>query len=121
MLDRDFAAELIELCPDLTSAQTEVQSTRLPFLRRAVCIGDAPPAGAFKLWSDFLRGEAMAPAPLVEAMGSRRDSDRPPYPVLRRNPHGLLGRVLPSGALTMLSSRARAAAIERSQCTRGER
>jgi fatty-acyl-CoA synthase len=71
LLKRDFAAELIGLCPELAdaaNAQGEVQSTRLPFLRRAVCIGDAAPAGAFELWSNFLRSGPMAPAPLVEAI-----------------------------------------------------
>jgi acyl-CoA synthetase (AMP-forming)/AMP-acid ligase II len=73
VLDRDFAAELIELCPDLThapNARSEMQSTRLPFLRRAVCIGDAAPAGAFELWSDFLRSGLLAPAALVEAIAA---------------------------------------------------
>jgi acyl-CoA synthetase (AMP-forming)/AMP-acid ligase II len=69
VLDRDFAAELTELCPELATARGDVQSTRLPFLRRAVCIGDAAPAGAFELWSDFLQGP-LAPAPLVEAMAA---------------------------------------------------
>lgn len=71
--ERDFAAELIELCPDLTRAAEvhgDVQSTRLPFLRRAVCIGDAAPPGPFELWSDFLRGGPMAPASLVEAIAA---------------------------------------------------
>ena len=40
VLDRDFAAELIAMCPELANAEGEVQSTRLPFLARAVCIGD---------------------------------------------------------------------------------
>ena len=70
VLDRDFAAELIEFCPDLANAQGEMQSAKLPFLRRTVCIGDAAPAGAFELWSDFLRGGPLAPAPLVEAIGA---------------------------------------------------
>jgi fatty-acyl-CoA synthase len=69
VLDRDFAAELIEFCPELAT-QHEVQSTRLPFLRRAVCIGDVAPAGAFELWSDFLRGESKAPAALVDAIAA---------------------------------------------------
>jgi len=73
VLARDFAAELIELCPDLTkatSAEGEVQSTRLPFLRRLVCIADAAPAGAFELWSDLLRSERLAPASLVDAIAA---------------------------------------------------
>jgi fatty-acyl-CoA synthase len=70
VLDRDFAAELIELCPALASSEGEVLSTALPFLRRAVCIGDAAPAGAFELWSDFLRAGPLAPAPIVEAIAA---------------------------------------------------
>ncbi|HSY38653.1 MAG TPA: class I adenylate-forming enzyme family protein [Polyangia bacterium] len=70
VLDRDFAAELSDLCPDIAKAQGELQSTALPFLRRTVCIGEDAPPGAFELWSDFLRrgpGARMAPAALVEA------------------------------------------------------
>jgi fatty-acyl-CoA synthase len=70
VLERDFAAELIDVCPDLASARGAMQSPRLPFLRRTVCIADEAPAGAFELWSDFLRGDALAPAPLVEAIGA---------------------------------------------------
>jgi len=72
VIGRDFAAELVELCPDLAQArpdpaqtQRDVRSTRLPFLRRAVCIGDAA-AGAFESWSDFLQND-LAPAELVDA------------------------------------------------------
>jgi fatty-acyl-CoA synthase len=73
VLDRDFAAELIEICPELAQASTAdqpVYSTRLPFLRRAVCIGDAPPAGAFERWSDVLHKGPLAPASLVEAIAA---------------------------------------------------
>jgi fatty-acyl-CoA synthase len=73
MLDRDFAAELMELCPELKNAahaHGQVQSTRLPFLRHAICIGDAAPSGAFELWSDLLRDEKLAPAALVEAIAA---------------------------------------------------
>jgi fatty-acyl-CoA synthase len=66
---RSFASELMELCPELTTARGEVQSTRLPFLRRAVCIGKSAPTGAFERWSDFLKGGPFAPATLVEAIG----------------------------------------------------
>jgi fatty-acyl-CoA synthase len=72
VLDRDFAAELIEICPELGStngAERVVHSTRLPFLRRAVCIGDKTPAGAFESWSDFLAGP-LAPAALVDAIAA---------------------------------------------------
>jgi fatty-acyl-CoA synthase len=80
VLDRDLAAELVAVCPELANADGQVsgrrasgglpdgelQSKKLPFLRRAVCIGDAAPAGAFELWSDFLRNGPLAPPSLVE-------------------------------------------------------
>lgn len=68
ILGRDFAAELLGFCPELGSARGEAQSTSMPFLRRAVCIGETP-AGAFESWSEFLQGP-LAPAALVEAMGA---------------------------------------------------
>jgi fatty-acyl-CoA synthase len=68
VIGRDFAAELMELCPDLAQAQTEVRSTRLPFLRRAVCIDDAP-AGTFESWPEFLKNN-LAPAALLEAVAA---------------------------------------------------
>jgi acyl-CoA synthetase (AMP-forming)/AMP-acid ligase II len=68
VIGRDFAAELMELCPDLAEEQPEVRSTRLPFLRRAVCIGDTP-AGVFESWPDFLRNN-LAPAALLEAVAA---------------------------------------------------
>jgi fatty-acyl-CoA synthase len=69
VLDRDFAAELIELCPALAQ-NAPVQSTQLPFLRAAVCIADSVPTGAFESWSDFLRSGPFAPAPLVDALAA---------------------------------------------------
>ena len=66
VLDRDFAAELMAICPELANAKGEVESKKLPFLRRAVCIGDAAPAGAFELWSDLLSSGPLVPASLVE-------------------------------------------------------
>ena len=66
VIGRDFAAELMEFCPDLAHAQAELRSARLPFLRRAVCIDDAP-AGAFETWPDFLKNN-LAPAALLEAI-----------------------------------------------------
>jgi fatty-acyl-CoA synthase len=68
VIGRDFAAELMELCPDLAQAQHEVRSTRLPFLRRAVCIDDAP-AGTFESWPEFLKNN-LAPAALLEAVAA---------------------------------------------------
>jgi acyl-CoA synthetase (AMP-forming)/AMP-acid ligase II len=69
ILSRDFAAELTELCPELATSAGEVRSTRLPFLRRAVCIDDgSPPQGAFESWRDFVAGDLKAPAALVDAI-----------------------------------------------------
>jgi acyl-CoA synthetase (AMP-forming)/AMP-acid ligase II len=69
VLSRDFAAELIELCPELATADDVSQPTRLPFLRRAVCIDDGPaPAGAFESWKDFVQGDLKASAALVDAI-----------------------------------------------------
>ncbi len=70
VLDRDFASEIVELCPELSAAQGRAQSTQFPFLRRAVCIGDDVPTGAFELWSDFLTRAPLAPAPLIDAIGN---------------------------------------------------
>ena len=73
VLERDFAAELVEFCPELASpiqGTAAVQSTRLPFLRRAICIADSAPAGAFESWPNFLHGGPLAPAALVEAIAS---------------------------------------------------
>ncbi len=68
VIGRDFAAELVELCPDFAQEQPCVRSTRLPFLRRAICIGDAA-GGAFENWSDFLQND-LAPAELLEAIAA---------------------------------------------------
>ena len=66
VLGRDFAMDLIELCPDLANAQREVRSIRFPYLRRAVCIGDAA-GGAFEHWPNFLRDKSVTAA-LLEAI-----------------------------------------------------
>jgi fatty-acyl-CoA synthase len=69
IVERDLAAELVGLCPDIGAAPGEIRSTKLPFLRRLVCIGDKPAAaGAIESWSDFLRPEGLAAAPLIEAI-----------------------------------------------------
>lgn len=70
VLDRDFASELVELCPELATAQGRAQSAEFPFLRRTVCIGDDVPAGAFELWSDFVTRGPLAPAALVDAISA---------------------------------------------------
>lgn len=42
LLGRDFAAELVEICPELAGPDAIIQSIKLPFLRGAICIDDAP-------------------------------------------------------------------------------
>lgn len=78
VLDRDFAAEIIEFCPELATAQDIVYSNRLPFLRRAVCIGDSTAlGGAVESWSELVDGNLKAPAALVEAISAEiAPSDR---------------------------------------------
>ena len=68
VLGRDFAAELVDICPGFAGREREVRSTRLPFLRRAVCIGDEA-AGAFERWADFLQQD-LAPEALLEVIGA---------------------------------------------------
>jgi acyl-CoA synthetase (AMP-forming)/AMP-acid ligase II len=68
VLARDFAAELAELCPALAGREREIRSTRFPFLRGAVCIGDRAP-GAFEHWPEFLQCN-LAPQALVDAIGA---------------------------------------------------
>ena len=70
ILERDFAAELLELCPELATERGDAHSVRLPFLRRVVCIGEAAPLGAFELWSDFVQRGPFAPAALVDAIAA---------------------------------------------------
>jgi len=64
---RDFAAELLQLCPELESGACALQSPRLPFLRRLVCIGEMTGLGAAcEPWPDFLTSDAV-PAAIIEA------------------------------------------------------
>jgi fatty-acyl-CoA synthase len=67
VLARDFAAELTEICPELAGPDRQIRSTRFPFLRGAVCIGDAAP-GVFEHWPDFLQMN-LAPQALLDAIG----------------------------------------------------
>ena len=66
VLNRDFASELIELCPVLGTSKAPMYTDHLPHLRRAVCIGDAPSAGAFESWKEFLNGPLVSTA-LIDA------------------------------------------------------
>ena len=67
VLQKRFDEMLCDLEPALRSARPgQLESTRLPFLRRAVGVG-AKPAGAIEGWSDFLAHGAQVPAALVEA------------------------------------------------------
>ena len=67
---RDFAAELLQLCPELGTEECEKRSTHLPFLRRLVCIGDRTGVGAaFEPWPNFLASDAV-PVEMIEAMAA---------------------------------------------------
>jgi fatty-acyl-CoA synthase len=65
---RDFAADLLALCPELRHcAVGELRSTRLPYLRHVVCIDGIVEAVGIETWSAFLeRGKDIDPA-LVDA------------------------------------------------------
>ncbi len=69
ILGRDFAQELVGFCPELATSAIPMQTPRLPYLRRAVCIGGERPTGAFERWEDFLGGPLAAPE-LVDAMAA---------------------------------------------------
>jgi len=72
VIERDFGKELLDLCPELANSVGLVQSTRFPFLRRAVCIGEAPSAGdAIECWSDFISGDVAVSAAIVDAIGAQ--------------------------------------------------
>jgi len=69
VLNRDFATDLLQFCPELGTSDTETFSTRLPFLRRAVCIDDnAPPAGAFESWKDFVASKQKVSPAHIDAI-----------------------------------------------------
>ncbi len=68
ILSRDFAAELIELCPEIATGKGPTLSPRLPFLRSAVCIDDVSPHGAFESWHDLVHGDRKAPAAIIDAI-----------------------------------------------------
>jgi fatty-acyl-CoA synthase len=71
LLARDFAAELLEICPELSGPDAIVHSTKLPFLRGAICIDEAPAWGpALEKWPDFFRGDKLAPAAIVDAIAA---------------------------------------------------
>ena len=78
VLNRDFAAEIGEFCPELASAHGDVHAPRLPFLRRAVCIGEMDGlGGAIESWQEFVNGERKAPAAVVDAIAAEvAPSDR---------------------------------------------
>ncbi len=78
VLGRDFADEIVGFCPELTTAQGAAYSTRLPYLRRAVCLGDmAGLGGAIESWSELVDGNQKVSAELIEAIGAEiAPSDR---------------------------------------------
>jgi fatty-acyl-CoA synthase len=70
VLKREFAAELLQLIPEFGQKQAgPIRSTRLPFLRGAVCIDEGKPVGgALESWDDFLRSGPPTLAPLMDAI-----------------------------------------------------
>lgn len=69
IIERDLAAELVGLCPDIGTAADEIRSDKMPFLRRLVCIGDKPAAAdVIESWADFLRSDGLASSSLLEAI-----------------------------------------------------
>ena len=78
-----------------------VHSTRLPFLRRAVCIDDGPaPEGAFESWSDFVAGDLKASGGAGRRDRRRGGANRSRHGVLSRparprNPRPCCTRIVP--------------------------
>jgi fatty-acyl-CoA synthase len=71
LLGRDFAAEIAEICPELAGPDAIIHSTRLPFLRRAICIDEAPTWGpALEKWPNFFSGDKLAPAAIIDAIAA---------------------------------------------------
>jgi fatty-acyl-CoA synthase len=80
---RDFAEEILDICPELQSGNDTVYSTRLPFLRGAICIDEsAAPENllrdsAVKNWNSFISDAPKAPAAIVETIAAEvAPSDR---------------------------------------------
>jgi acyl-CoA synthetase (AMP-forming)/AMP-acid ligase II len=78
VLNRDFVNEVLEVCPELGNSPAPVYSTRLPYLRSAVCIGDMSGlGGAIESWSELVDGTRKVPAALVDAIADEiAPSDR---------------------------------------------
>ncbi|SEQ96730.1 AMP-binding enzyme C-terminal domain-containing protein [Solimonas aquatica] len=66
VLERDFAAELLDLCPALAT-QSPLLSPQLPFLRAAVSIGAPPQAAGIESWTALLDSPRQVPQALVTA------------------------------------------------------
>ncbi len=68
---RDFAADLLSLCPELKNCIVgELRSLRLPYLRSVVCIDDLIDAQGIATWSAFLERADGVRDELIEAIGS---------------------------------------------------
>jgi acyl-coenzyme A synthetase/AMP-(fatty) acid ligase len=66
---RDFAADILALCPELREAAPgALRSARLPYLRDVVCIDSTVEAKGVSPWSAFLERAAGIDGALVEAM-----------------------------------------------------
>jgi fatty-acyl-CoA synthase len=68
VLNKDFAAVLTELDPEIADATPgTLQSSTFPFLRHLAMIGDASPARAIDTWDTFLARGEEEPRALIEA------------------------------------------------------
>ena len=67
----DFAADLLALCPGLATGPVgELQSLRLPYLRRVIQIDGEPDVLGIASWSTFLELAAGTPEQLVNAVAA---------------------------------------------------
>jgi len=68
VLTKDFAQILGELDPLIgTGRPGALASTKFPYLRRIVVLGDGPVSGAMESWQDFLAHGVSVPQALVDA------------------------------------------------------
>ncbi len=78
VLGRDFTSEVIGFCPELNTASGVAYSSHLPYLRRAICIGDMSGlGGTFESWSELVDGGLKVAPALVDAIADEiAPSDR---------------------------------------------
>ena len=95
VLAKDFTAILTDLEPAIADAAPgRLVSTRFPFLRSLVVVGDAFPGGAIEPWESFVAHGAAVPPTLVAA---RANEIKPAEPALLLFSSGSTGK--PKGIL----------------------